>query len=108
MVARLSAMPPETRGLPAREDWEEVARPLSARSLPAPMRLGRLFARGGRSGAGRQLVDFPLAEAGPLSRGTIQVDPAMGLLGLVVRTEEGFWPILPGARRCRWRSTVQR
>jgi oligopeptide transport system substrate-binding protein len=90
MVARLSAMPPETRGLPAREDWEEVARPVSARSLPARDAVAA-FARGEVDLVlGGSLADFPLAEAGPLSRGTVQVDPAIGLFGLAFRSEEGL------------------
>lgn len=89
-LARLSALPPETRGLPAREDWEEVARPISVRALSAREAVAA-FSRGEVDLVlGGTLVDFPQAEAGPLSRGTIQVDPAIGLLGLVVRNETGL------------------
>jgi oligopeptide transport system substrate-binding protein len=87
---RLSALPPETRGLPAREDWQDVARPLSARALPAGAAV-EAFSRGEVDLVlGGTLADFPMAEAGPLSRGTIQVDPAIGLLGLAVLHEDGF------------------
>ncbi len=90
MIARLSALPPETRGLPAREDWEEVARPVSVRALPARDAVAA-FSRGEVDlVVNGSLADFPLAETGPLSRGTIQVDPAIGLLGLVVRREQGL------------------
>lgn len=89
-IARLSALPPEARGLPAREDWEELARPVRLRAASVRAAVAA-FSRGevdlvlnGR------LADFPLAEVGPLSRGTIQVDPAIGLLGLMVRREEGL------------------
>jgi ABC-type transport system substrate-binding protein len=89
-LARLSALPPESRGLPARQDWEEVARPVAVRTLSAAAAVDA-FTRGEvdlvLSGS---LIDFPLAEAGPLSRGTIQVDPALGLLGLTVRNETGL------------------
>jgi ABC-type transport system substrate-binding protein len=89
-LVRLSALPPERRGLPAREDWQEVARPLSVRSMSARAAVAA-FSRGEVDLVlGGSLVDFPLAEAGPLSRGTIQVDPTLGLLGLVVRSEEGL------------------
>ena len=88
--ASLAALPPETRGLPAREDWQDVARPVSARALPARAAV-EAFSRGEVDLVlGGTLADFPLAEAGPLSRGTIQVDPAIGLLGLVVLREEGL------------------
>ncbi|QDH33254.1 ABC transporter substrate-binding protein [Porphyrobacter sp. YT40] len=89
-VARLTALPPETRGLPAREDWEEVARPVAVRALSARDAVAA-FSRGEVDLVlGGTLIDFPLAEVGPLSRGTIQVDPTIGLLGLTVKSEEGF------------------
>lgn len=89
-LARLSALPPETRGLPAREDWQEVARPISIRALSARAAV-TAFSRGEVDLVlNGSLIDFPLAEAGPLSRGTIQVDPATGLFGLVVRREQGL------------------
>jgi len=89
-IARLSALPPESRGLPAREDWEDVARPIAVRALSAKDAVAA-FSRGDVDLVlGGTLIDFPQAEVGPLSRGTIQVDPAIGLLGLVVRRETGF------------------
>jgi ABC-type transport system substrate-binding protein len=88
--ARLTALPPESRGLPAREDWEEVARPVALRSLSTEGAVAA-FSRGDVDLVlGGTLIDFPRAEVGPLSRGTIQVDPALGLLGLTVRRETGF------------------
>jgi hypothetical protein len=75
-VARLTALPPESRGFPAREDWEAVARPLTVRALTARAAVAA-FSRGEVDlVVGGDLIDFPLAEAGPLSRGTIQVDAA--------------------------------
>lgn len=89
-AARLTALPPESRGLPAREDWEEIARPVAVRSLGAQAAVAA-FARGEVDLVlGGNLMDFPLAEVGPLSRGTIQADPAQGLFGFVVRREEGL------------------
>ncbi|MEQ5788328.1 ABC transporter substrate-binding protein [Erythrobacter sp. NFXS35] len=86
-VARLSALPPETRGLPAREDWEALARPLNIQPMSTTEAVAA-FSRGDVDLVlGGSIIDFPLAEAGPLSRGTIQVDPALGLLGLVIREE---------------------
>ena len=89
-LARLSALPPESRGLPAREDWEEVARPVAVRALPARAAV-EAFSRGQVDLVlGGSLIDFPQAEVGPLSRGTIQVDPALGLFGLTVRRDTGL------------------
>lgn len=88
--ARLSPLPPESRGLPALEDWEDVARPMAVRALSAQGAVAA-FARGDVDLVlGGTLIDFPQAEVGPLSRGTIQVDPAIGLLGLMVRRETDF------------------
>jgi ABC-type transport system substrate-binding protein len=85
--ARLTALPPELRALPAREDWEELARPVVVRALRAEGAVAA-FSRGDVDLVlGGSIIDFPQAEAGPLSRGTIQVDPAVGLLGLTVRRE---------------------
>jgi ABC-type transport system substrate-binding protein len=89
-TARLAALPPETRGLPAREDWQDVARPLGVRAVPTRTAV-EAFSRGDVDlVVGGTLADFPLAEAGPLSRGTIQVDPTVGLFGLAFRSESGF------------------
>jgi oligopeptide transport system substrate-binding protein len=96
-LARLSALPPESRGLPPRENWQELSRPLEVRALPVEQAV-KAFANGevdlvlnGR------IIDFPLARVGPLSRGTIQVDPAIGLLGLVIVNDKGL--LADAARR---------
>lgn len=88
--ALLTALPPESRGLPARKDWEELARPVAVRALPTADAVAA-FKRGDVDLVlGGSLVDFPLADAGPLFRGAVQVDPAVGLLGLSVRRESGL------------------
>ena len=88
-LARLSALPPEGRGLPLRQDWEASSRPLALRSLP-PAAAIEAFARGEvdllLNGT---LFAFPQIELGPLSRGTIQVDPAQGLFGLLFTNDAG-------------------
>ncbi|MBV7265805.1 peptide ABC transporter substrate-binding protein [Erythrobacter sp. WH131] len=96
-IARLSALPPEARGFAAREDWEELARGITVRALPAADAVDA-FADGevdlllnGR------LSSFPLAQLGPLSRGAIQVDPAIGVFGLVIRSDAGI--LTDAARR---------
>ena len=89
-VARLSALPPESRGLPAREDWEDLARGLTVRALSGQAAVDA-FADGDvdllLNGT---IVTFPMAQLGPLSRGTVQVDPALGLFGLVFRSDSGL------------------
>ena len=88
-LARLSALAPQDRGLPRRQDWEDKSRTLAVRALPA-----RLAIEGFSQGLvdlvlNGSLSSFPDIELGPLSRGTIQVDPAQGLFGFVFRSDEG-------------------
>ncbi|MEM1050993.1 MAG: ABC transporter substrate-binding protein [Pseudomonadota bacterium] len=89
-VARLSLLPPEARGLPALEDWNNLTRELALQSLSAPEAV-EAFARGEfdllLNGT---LAEFPMIELGPLSRGAVQVDPAFGLFGLIARSDSGM------------------
>ncbi|MFL0355394.1 ABC transporter substrate-binding protein [Erythrobacter sp. GH1-10] len=89
-VARLSALPPEQRGLPAREDWEELARPITVRAMAAEEAV-EAFTDGDLDLLlNGRLSSFPLAQLGPLSRGAVQVDPTIGLFGLVIRNGTGL------------------
>ena len=88
-LARLSALPPQERGLPRRQDWEESSRPLSVRALPAGLAIDAFSQGQVDLLLNGTLASFPQIELGPLSRGNIQVDPAQGLLGLVFRSEAG-------------------
>ena len=89
-IARLSLLPPETRGFPARDDWEDLTRSLVVRSLPAGEAVAA-FDRGEfdllLNGS---IIDFPMIELGPLSRGAVQLDPALGLFGFIVRSDAGL------------------
>jgi oligopeptide transport system substrate-binding protein len=89
-AARLSALPPESRGAPARENWQALSRPVVLRALPVEQAV-KAFANGEVDLVmGGRIHDFPLARVGPLSRGAIQVDPAIGLLGFVVTNNQGL------------------
>lgn len=89
LTARLSALAPQDRGFPVREDWEKSSRTLAVRVLP-PGQAIEAFAQGEidllLNGS---LAAFPQIRLGPLSRGTIQVDPALGLLGLAFLSDFG-------------------
>lgn len=89
-LVRLSALPPQERGLPARENWEEYARPLILRAMPAEAAVEAFQSGEVDLVLNGRLATFPLAKLGPLSRGTIQVDPALGLMGLVVTDGSGL------------------
>ena len=89
-LVRLTALPPEQRGMPPLEDWEDSAKDITVEAMPAPRAL-QAFSRGqidlvlnGR------LATFPQVELGPLSRGTIQLDPAQGLFGFLVKNDDGL------------------
>lgn len=88
-LVRLSALAPQDRGLPRRPDWENSNRALAIRALPPPRAI-EAFSQGDidllLNGT---LAYFPQIELGPLSRGTIQVDPAQGLFGLVFLNDAG-------------------
>lgn len=89
-VARLSALPPQARGLPALEDWEETSRPLTVRALSGQAAVDAFASGEVDLLMGGTITTFPLAQLGPLSRGTVQVDPALGLFGLVFRSDSGL------------------
>lgn len=88
--AVLSFRPPEARGLPADEHWQARVRPIAVSALDPEAALAAFenaevdVVLGGRLGV------WPLADPGPLSRGTRRIDPAIGLFGLLVRREDGF------------------
>ena len=89
-VAALTAMPPETRGLPAREDWEDMTRPLALRALPAREAIDQFSAGDLDIVLNGQLYSLPMVDTGPLTRGTIRLDSSLGLFGLVVITDDGL------------------
>ena len=86
----LAAMPPELRGLPSQPDWDEGVEPVRLVATDAAAAVEG-FSRGAYDVVlGGSIVDFPLAEVGPLSRGTIRLDGVAGLFGLDIRTRTGF------------------
>ncbi len=88
-LARLSALPPQERGLPQREDWEAKSRTLAVRLFPANLAI-EAFSQGEVDLVlNGSLASFPQIELGPLSRGTIQVDPSLGLFGFAFHSRVG-------------------
>jgi ABC-type oligopeptide transport system substrate-binding subunit len=89
-VAKLTLLPPEARGLPSSEDWREGTRTLAVRALPAA-KATKAFSDGEVDLVlGGRLPDLPLADVGPLSRGTVRLDAAQGIMGLRVVNAEGL------------------
>src|SRR5690606_7928423 len=81
---------PEARGLPEEEGWERHVRPLAVAALEPAAALAAFENGDVDVVLGGGLGAWPLADPGPLSRGTRRIDPAIGLFGLLVRSEAGF------------------
>lgn len=87
-VFRLKA--PAERGVPEASDWREYVRNVDLHAATAAQAM-KLFDDGEVDLVlGGGLGELPLAHVGPLSRGTVQIDPAVGLFGLQVRRAEGL------------------
>jgi len=86
----LDALPPEARGLPSQEGWEDAVSRVrvyaeSAQDATQGFGEGRFdLVLGG------QISTLPYADTGPLTRGTIRLDAALGLFGLDVQRPSGF------------------
>ncbi len=90
LIANLTMRPPEERGLPEDEEWEDDVIPASLRAVPAQQAIALFDAGQVELVLNGRLGDFPLAETGPLSLGTVRIDPSLGLFGLRVRRAEGI------------------
>lgn len=88
--ALLTPLPPEARGLPEQPDWAEEVRTIRLASGSAEAVI-RAFSDGRFALVlGGNLATLPLAPVGPLSRGTVRLDSALGLFGLDVLNTRGF------------------
>lgn len=90
LTASLSMLAPESRGLPAREDWAQMTRKLAVRNWPFERAMDAFASGEVDLLMNGSLAEFPLIELGPLSRGAIQLDPALGLFGLMIRSDSGL------------------
>ncbi|MXO65470.1 ABC transporter substrate-binding protein [Altericroceibacterium endophyticum] len=86
---RLIFRAPEQRGLPPMEDWNEGLRPIALHLLPADAAIRRFYDGDADIVLGGTLGDLPLVDTGPLSRGTVRLEPALGLFGLQVQRADG-------------------
>lgn len=89
-LGRLSALPPEERGLPAREDWQDVAKMMTIQAMSSEAAVAAFSGGDADILLNGQLASFPSAQLGPLSRGNIRVDPALGLFGFAIRSGDGL------------------
>jgi oligopeptide transport system substrate-binding protein len=88
--ALLTMKSPAERGIPEAADWRDYVREIDLRAATARQAV-RLFDDGEVDLVlGGEIGTLPLADVGPLSRGTVQIDPAIGLFGLQVRRTMGL------------------
>jgi ABC-type transport system substrate-binding protein len=85
----LLALPPERRGLPARGDWDDTVRPVTLRASSAVKAVDAFSNGEADIVLGGRIENLPDADLGPLSRGNIRLDAALGLFGLIVRNKDG-------------------
>jgi oligopeptide transport system substrate-binding protein len=86
----LKAMPPEARGLPSQPDWADAVSDIRVYAADAAQAT-KGFGEGRYDLVlGGRIETLPMADLGPLTRGTIRLDPALGLFGLDVRKPTDF------------------
>ncbi|AKH43496.1 oligopeptide transport system substrate-binding protein [Altererythrobacter atlanticus] len=89
-LAILTMKAPEQRGLPADEEWQDHVRTVRIHAA-GPQQAIDLFEEGEVDAVlGGRIGSLPLADTGPLSRGTVRIDPAIGLFGMQVRNATGL------------------
>lgn len=85
----LKLKPPEERGLPEEAGWEKYNRSIELRASDAARAVSQFEAGSADLVLGGQIGDLPLADVGPLSRGTVRIDPAIGMFGLMIQNSSG-------------------
>ena len=89
-LATLDPIPPEKLGLPAEEGWQSRARSLRVRIEPAARAVRRFDEGYADVVLGGTADTLPLVKTAGLSRGTVRLDPVIGLFGLVFARADGF------------------
>ncbi len=89
-VALLDPLPPDSRGLSTDEEWLSRVRQVRVRAL-SPQKAVKAFDTGlVNTVFNGTLAVMPFADTGALSRGTVRLDAAIGLMGLQVTGERGL------------------
>jgi len=89
-LATLDPIPPEKLGLPAEEGWQRRVRSLRVRVEPAPRAVRRFDEGFADVVLGGTADTLPLVKTAGLSRGTVRLDPVIGLFGLAFARADGF------------------
>ena len=89
-TAVLAMKPPAARGIPEEADWDRYVRPVELQAKSAERAIAQFDNGDVELVLGGRIDALPLADTGPLSRGTVRLDPALGLFGLHVRRAQGL------------------
>lgn len=89
-VARMVPIDPAHLGLPAIENWARRTRRVDLRALGGAAAVDAFNDGKVDIVMGGEIQDFPLTGSVGILRGTIQVDPVVGLFGLQVMNDRGF------------------
>lgn len=89
-TAVLTPINPEKLGLPAVKKFDERMRVIRLVTMPGEAAVARFNAGDADVLLGGRIEDFPLASSVGMLRGTIQLDPVIGLFGLAVMNADGF------------------
>ncbi|HUQ12946.1 MAG TPA: ABC transporter substrate-binding protein [Novosphingobium sp.] len=87
----LAPIPPEQLGLPAEEGWKRRVRTLRLRAEPAADAVRRFDEGYADVVLGGTADTLPLVKTAGLSRGTVRLDPVIGLFGLAFAHDDGFF-----------------
>ena len=86
----LAMKPPAARGIPEERDWNRYVRSIRISAVSGADAIRQFDDGEVDIVLGGRLDTLPLADTGPLSRGTVRLDPALGLFGLQVRRANGL------------------
>jgi ABC-type transport system substrate-binding protein len=86
----LSLIPPEKRGLPPQENFARRSRTLLVELVSAARGVARFNDGYVDALMGGRIDSLPLAQTAGLSRGNVQLDPVIGLFGIMIDSNEGF------------------
>ncbi len=89
-VARFTAIEPSRLGLPQVPGWEDRTRQIVMTKLPASQAVARFNDNKVDLVLGGRIQDFPYTSSVGILRGTIQLDPVIGLFGLLAANDNGF------------------
>lgn len=89
-VARLTPIDPARLGLPEIRDWSKRTREINLRATGGDEAVRRFNEGQVDLVLGGRVQDFPLTRSVGILRGTIQLDPVIGLFGLQVMNDHGF------------------